>query len=295
MEEGTSKILLKGLTQAFLNTPPEEEPVVEKKEPSRKTRAEKRHSPSASEVAASIRKNMSFASRVAEGKPSEVTIIAKEEKQELKVAACSDVVVYSAPMVHKINMTENGFMKKIPACKKAEPMKRPADETLIIAAKKSAASKHIQTPSETAKADMAKAEKPEAKAEVKTAAKSENKTETKAVENKAKGTVKKEAVKKAVEKNEATKKEVAKKEIAKKEVTKKETVKKAATVKPAVEIQYNNNSYNVADIENKAEALWVSVSGKKVSDLKEMDLYIKPEDGKVYCVFNKNVNADFNI
>ncbi len=45
---------------------------------------------------------------------------------------------------------------------------------------------------------------------------------------------------------------------------------------------------------DEAKKLWVA-SGKKAEDLKDVTLYVKPEDNQVYCVFNDEINASFPI
>ena len=122
--------------------------------------------------------------------------------------------------------------------------------------------------------------------------------------------VKVEAVKaevKAEVKTEAkkapAKKAEPKKETAKKETVKKETVKKAApakkatttkkAVEPAVVVQYAGQEVNMATvIENAKKAF--EAEGNKVSSIKEIQIYVKPEEYAAYYVIN-GVSGRINL
>lgn len=113
-----------------------------------------------------------------------------------------------------------------------------------------------------------------------------------------KATVKKEIAPKKTEQKKAEIKETAvKKETgtvpAKKETAVKKTVKKAAPKKPAAKKEIKVSAYvefGGKQIEEKSmiadvKKAWTK-SGKKVGDIKSMDLYIKPEEDAVYYVIN---------
>jgi hypothetical protein len=42
----------------------------------------------------------------------------------------------------------------------------------------------------------------------------------------------------------------------------------------------------------KAKKYWTTTLKKKENELKDLDLYIKPEEGKVYLVFNKKITGE---
>ena len=136
-------------------------------------------------------------------------------------------------------------------------------------------------------------------------------------------TKKKEAVKKAV-KAAVVKTAVEKEAEAKKEVTKKvakTAVKKAAekTVEKAVEkktsakktapakttakesirtniiLQYAGMNVTYDDLIKNAQNKYQFDMGGDVSGIKSIDLYIKPDDGKVYFVINKKIEGDYNL
>lgn len=105
----------------------------------------------------------------------------------------------------------------------------------------------------------------------------------------------KEAPAKKAEEKPAVKTEIApKKEAASKETTaKKETAKKAATKKKeittTVRIQYLGKDVAVKDKIKEIRAIWQK-AGNRVRDIKDIELYVKPEDNKIYFV----VNGDFD-
>ena len=109
---------------------------------------------------------------------------------------------------------------------------------------------------------------------------------------------KKVETKKTVEEKKAApaKKAAApKKETAKKAApVKKETTVKEAT-KVSVNLQFAGKEYKAEDFEKMAKDVWQYDLGKKVADLKSVDLYVKPEENKVYYVMNGDVTGDFDI
>ena len=106
---------------------------------------------------------------------------------------------------------------------------------------------------------------------------------------------KKVEAKKAVEEKKAVpaKKAAApKKETAKKAApAKKEATVKAAT-KVSVNLQFAGKEYKAEDFEKMAKDVWQYDLGNKAADLKSVDLYVKPEENKVYYVMNGDVTGD---
>lgn len=129
----------------------------------------------------------------------------------------------------------------------------------------------------TAKAEPAKKETAKAEAVKKETAKAET---TKAE------TVKKETTKKTAKKTTAKKAEPVKKETVKKaaKTTEKTTTRKT-NVKSEMFIQYNGNQIDSEALLERVQADCAS-EGVKVKELK---LYIKPEDNACYYVANGNV------
>lgn len=121
--------------------------------------------------------------------------------------------------------------------------------------------------------------------EVKEAAKSTAKAEEKAPAKKA-------AVKKAAEKKPVEKKAAAKKPAAKKtEVKKAEEIKEPAA---SVILQYAGREVQASDWTQKVKELW-KAEGKAEADLKEIKLYVKPEENTVYYVVNGDTTGSFEL
>lgn len=121
----------------------------------------------------------------------------------------------------------------------------------------------------------------------------EAKVEAKAVEApKAVAAPKAEPAKKA----EAPKKAAApKKAPAKKATETKAAAPKKTAVKTNVVIEVADRKYSSADIEKIAKDVWVYDLGKKSSELKSMELYVKAEEANVYYVFNGDIQGVFGI
>lgn len=98
-------------------------------------------------------------------------------------------------------------------------------------------------------------------------------------------TTKTAAVQKTVkaEPAKAAEKPAAKKPAAKKTAAKKTSAKKDIKVKAIVE--YYGKQVEEKEIIASVKKAW-SKSGRKVGEIKSIDLYIKPEEGAVYYVIN---------
>ncbi len=94
----------------------------------------------------------------------------------------------------------------------------------------------------------------------------------------------------------AAKKEAAPKapKAAKKPAAARKTVKKADQ-KIAVHVQYAGKSYSQEDLVKMAQDVWKYDLKQKVRGLASIDLYVKPEENKVYYVMNQEFTGDFNI
>ena len=91
--------------------------------------------------------------------------------------------------------------------------------------------------------------------------------------------VKTAAVKKADEPKTAEKKTAQKKAPAKKPAAKKE-------IKVKTYVQYMGREVEEKDMIAAVKKSWTKAFGKKVADIKSIDLYVKPEEGAVYYVVN---------
>ena len=97
---------------------------------------------------------------------------------------------------------------------------------------------------------------------------------------------------KAAVKEEAVKAQVVKEEAVKAQAVKEETVK-AAEAKPAakrackkvtMELQYGEKCVDIASLEGKAVAAWAEATGNAKTAAKSINLYVKPEENKLYYV-----------
>lgn len=81
----------------------------------------------------------------------------------------------------------------------------------------------------------------------------------------------------------ATKKTATKKTTAKKTTARKTTAKKE--IKVSAFVEYFGKQVEEKDMIARVKKAWTS-SGKKIGDIKTMELYIKPEESAVYYVIN---------
>ncbi|WP_051197014.1 DUF6465 family protein [Butyrivibrio sp. XBB1001] len=117
-----------------------------------------------------------------------------------------------------------------------------------------------------------------------------------AVKKAAATTAKKPAVKKAEPKKAAapaTKKAPAKKAAAKKPVAKKEVAQ--ATLKTNIVLQYADKNVTYDTLVENAENVYQYDMGKNVSDIKKLDLYVKPEENTVYFVVNDKEHNQYGL
>ncbi len=140
------------------------------------------------------------------------------------------------------------------------------------------------------KAEVAKAETTKAIASKVEAVKEE----VKAAAPVAKETVAKaeKAVKKTAAKTATAAKKTVKKETAKVAKAAKATTKKATT---NVHIQFAGKSYTNEDLINIMKDVWTYDLNQKEADLKNVELYVKPEENAVYYVVNGEISGRFTI
>ena len=125
-------------------------------------------------------------------------------------------------------------------------------------------------------AEVKPAAKNEAKAETKTTAKTDTKTTTKAAANK---------------ETKAAAKPVAKKEV---KQAAKTTAKKAEAVKTTTLVQYQNKEVDMTKVEERVKAQFVS-EGHKSSDIKTVNIYVKPEEYSAYYVINDKFSGRVDL
>lgn len=134
--------------------------------------------------------------------------------------------------------------------------------------------------------------KTEIKETVKNVTKAPAKTEVKApVKAEVKTEIKTETTAPKAEEVKAEVKEEAKKAPAKK-ATPAKAVK--AEIKTALYVQFAGNEVTEADIIDKVKAAYVA-EGHKESAIKEINLYVKPEEYAVYYVINDKAIGKVNL
>ena len=65
-------------------------------------------------------------------------------------------------------------------------------------------------------------------------------------------------------------------------------------MKQNVYIEFYGEQIDQAEVVAEAKRIWTD-SGKKLSDLTKLEIYIKPEDDRVYYVFNGTLTGSFPI
>ncbi len=79
------------------------------------------------------------------------------------------------------------------------------------------------------------------------------------------------------------------------------TTKKAATKKSTkkevvetVFVQYAGQEYDINEIRAAVKKAWIEETGKKESDITEIQIYVKPEEAAAYYVVNGEVTEGGN-
>lgn len=119
----------------------------------------------------------------------------------------------------------------------------------------------------------------------------EKKTEVKAAP--AAKTEKKAPAKKAPAKKAPAKKTAA--SAAKKTAEKKAPVKKAAKVEEIVNFQFSGKSYTPDDLMKIFRDVWKYDMNGREEDIRNVELYVKPEENTTYFVVNGSITGSFFI
>lgn len=78
----------------------------------------------------------------------------------------------------------------------------------------------------------------------------------------------------------------------KRTTTRKSTVKKE--VKETVFVQYAGQEYDINEIRAAVKKAWTEETGKKESDITEIQIYVKPEEAAAYYVVNGEITEGGN-
>lgn len=96
-----------------------------------------------------------------------------------------------------------------------------------------------------------------------------------------------------VEKKRGAKKETVKKEVAKKPEIEKKPTRRSA-IKTSLYIQFDGNEVESNSIMDQVKKIW-TLMGNKVSTIKSIDIYVKPEENTTYYVINDDVSGKFDF
>ena len=159
------------------------------------------------------------------------------------------------------------------------------------------ASEEKAVKAETPKTDDAKAsvetKAAEKTAEVKPAAAKpveEKAAEVKSDEEKTTAVKSEEPAKKTAAKKTTTRKTAAAKKTTTRTTAKTTAAKKAEPV-TEVYVQYWGKDIHTSEVADRIKKIWTEDMGKKVSELKELKIYIKPEDNGAHYVINGDVTG----
>lgn len=159
------------------------------------------------------------------------------------------------------------------------------------------ASEEKAVKAETPKTDDAKAsvetKAAEKTAEVKPAAEKpveEKAAEVKSAEEKTTAVKSEEPAKKTAAKKTTTRKTTAAKKTTTKTAAKTTAAKKAEPV-TEVYVQYWGKEIHTSEVADRIKKIWIEDMGKKASELKDLKIYIKPEDNGAHYVINGDVTG----
>ena len=159
------------------------------------------------------------------------------------------------------------------------------------------ASEEKAVKAETPKTDDAKAsvetKAAEKTAEVKPAAEKpveEKAAEVKSAEEKTTAVKSEEPAKKTAAKKTTTRKSTAAKKTTTKTAAKTTAAKKAEPV-TEVYVQYWGKEIHTSEVADRIKKIWTEDMGKKASELKDLKIYIKPEDNGAHYVINGDVTG----
>lgn len=109
---------------------------------------------------------------------------------------------------------------------------------------------------------------------------------------------KKATAKKATATKATTTKAVAEKaevKETKKATTKKATTTKAASKKVEVTVEFAGKAYSTEQLAKIAKDVWVYDLGRKATEFKTVEIYVKPEECQAYYVVNGDVTGSFAL
>lgn len=177
-----------------------------------------------------------------------------------------------------------------PTVKTASISETPAKSVVTASEEKAVKAETTKTDDAKASVETKAAEKT---AEVKPAAEKpvEEKTaEVKSAEEKTTAVKSEEPAKKTAAKKTTTRKTTAAKKTTTKTAAKTTAAKKADPV-TEVYVQYWGKEIHTSEVADRIKKIWTEDMGKKASELKDLKIYIKPEDNGAHYVINGDVTG----
>lgn len=167
---------------------------------------------------------------------------------------------------------------------KAEPAKAETKAVKAEPAKETAKAEPAKAAAKTVKAESAKAIETKKDTTKKLETKAGVLVDTPAAEEKKAAA--KTAAKKTTAKKAAAKTTAAKKTAAKKTTTTKKAAAKKAEIKTEMYLQFSGKEYSQEEILQKVKDIWTYDLHQNVDDIKDVQLYLKPEESAAYYVVN---------
>ncbi len=168
---------------------------------------------------------------------------------------------------------------------KAEPVKAETKAVKAEPAKETAKAEPAKAAAKTVKAESAKAIETKKDTTKKIETKAGVLVDTPAAEEKKAATAK-TAAKKTTAKKAAAKTTAAKKTAAKKTTATKKAAAKKAEIKTEMYLQFSGKEYSQEEILQKVKDIWTYDLHQNVDDIKDVQLYLKPEESAAYYVVN---------
>ena len=169
---------------------------------------------------------------------------------------------------------------------KAEPVKAETKAVKAEPAKETAKAEPAKAAAKTVKAESAKAIETKKDTTKKLETKAGVLVDTPAAEEKKAATAKTAAKKTTAKKATAAKTTAAKKTAAKKTTATKKAAAKKAEIKTEMYLQFSGKEYSQEEILQKAKDIWTYDLHQNVDDIKDVQLYLKPEESAAYYVVN---------
>lgn len=68
----------------------------------------------------------------------------------------------------------------------------------------------------------------------------------------------------------------------------------ATKIKQQMILQFDGQEVEMSSIEAAAKQAWKD-AGRKLTEIESLDIYVKPQEGKAYYVFNKEVEGTVDL